>query len=118
MTDGTPKPEKELLLPHVRASNFKQLVADGYLVRVEGSNVIITFYINDSVVTGERMQLAAQTQDAVTYRGAGIEERNQRVQVVAVRMPINEFLGGADVLKRKVDELMKLRGPPPGTSEQ
>jgi hypothetical protein len=118
MADGPPKAQKELLLPHKRASNFSYVVADGYMVRVEGANVVLTFYVNDTLVTGERLELAVETPGAATYRSASVEEANQRLQIIAVRMPINDFLAGTDVLRQKVEELMKLQGQPPGASTQ
>ncbi len=47
------QPPEEIYLRHVRASDYKEISADGTLHKIVDSHLIITFYIEDSIITGE-----------------------------------------------------------------
>jgi len=96
------KAEDKIILPHVRASDFRHVGADGAHFRVAGSNVILTFYINDAVVTQETMKLSSRDATSATYKPEGVEERNLRTDLVSVRVPLAEFLEAA----KKISEMI------------
>jgi hypothetical protein len=82
MADQSPE---EIHLKHIRAPDYKEISADGTLHKIVDNHLVITFYIEDSRVTGE--VLRRDGQDPPTYRIAAIEEEKQRLDVVAVRVP-------------------------------
>jgi hypothetical protein len=102
MADKPQAPPRELRLPHQRAATFVYAAADGILWRVEGNQVVLTFYINDTAVTSEMMELLEQTDRGATYKPKSIDEQHQRLQLVAVRVPVSEFLTCADMLKERI----------------
>jgi len=73
MADQTPE---ELHLKHVRAPDYKEISADGTLHKIVNNHLVITFYIEDSRVTGEVLKRDGQD----TYRIAAIEEEKQRFE--------------------------------------
>lgn len=103
MADQSPE---EIHLKHIRASDYKEISADGTLHKIVDNHLVITFYIEDSRVTGE--VLRRDGQDPPTYRIAAIEEEKQRLDLVAVRVPIKAILG----LAAAVAERLTAKLPP------
>ncbi len=105
MTEQSPE---EIHLKHIRAPDYKEISADGTLHKIVDNHLVITFYIEDSRVTGE--VLRRDGQDPPTYRIAAIEEEKQRLDVVAVRVPTKAILGLAAAVAERLTQL------PPGTA--
>ena len=103
MTEQSPE---EIHLKHIRAPDYKEISADGTLHKIVDNHLVITFYIEDSRVTGE--VLRRDGQDPPTYRIAAIEEEKQRLDVVAVRVPTKAILGLAAAVAERLTQL------PPG----
>ena len=98
MTEQSPE---EIHLKHIRAPDYKEISADGTLHKIVDNHLVITFYIEDSRVTGE--VLRRDGQDPPTYRIAAIEEEKQRLDVVAVRVPTKATAGLARGRRRAAD---------------
>jgi hypothetical protein len=96
------QPPEELHLKHVRAPDYKEISADGTLHKVVDNHLVITFYIDDSRVTGEVLKRDGQD----TYRIAAIEEEKQRLDVLSVRVPTKALLA----LAASVAEQLTQRG--------
>ncbi len=86
------QPPEELYLRHVRAPDYKEISADGTLHKIVDSHLIITFYIEDSVVTGEVLKREDRASGAPAYRITAIEEEKQRLDLLAVRVPAKAIL--------------------------
>jgi hypothetical protein len=95
MADQSPE---EIHLKHVRAPDYKEVSADGTLHKIVDNHLVITFYIEDSRVTGEVLKRDGQD----TYRIAAIEEEKQRLDVVAVRVPTKAILGLAAAVAERL----------------
>jgi len=94
-------PPEEIHLKHVRAPDYREIAADGTLHKIVDSHLVITFYIDDSMVTGEVLKRDAQGSGKPTYRIAAIEEEKQRLDLVSVRVPTKAILGlAASVAER------------------
>jgi hypothetical protein len=87
------QPPEEIYLRHVRAADYKEISADGTLHKIVDSHLIITFYIEDSMVTGEVLKREDRASGQPTYRIASIEEEKQRTDLIAVRVPAKAILG-------------------------
>ena len=62
---------------------------------------MITFYIDDSMVTGEVLKRDGQGSGKPTYRITAIEQEKQRLDLVSVRVPTKAILGlAASVAER------------------
>jgi hypothetical protein len=96
------QPPEEIHLKHVRAPDYKEISADGTLHKIVDNHLVITFYIEDSRVTGETLRRDGQ--DPPTYRIAAIEEEKQRLDVVAVRVPIKAILGVAAAVAERLTQ--------------
>jgi hypothetical protein len=94
------KPPEELHLKHVRAPDYKEISADGTLHKIVGNHLVITFYIEDSRVTGEIMKRDGQD----SYRITAIEEEKQRLDLVAVRVPTKAILGLAAAVAEQLTQ--------------
>ncbi len=99
MADQSPE---EIHLKHIRAPDYKEIAADGTLHKIVDNHLVITFYIEDSRVTGE--VLKRDGQDPPTYRIAAIEEEKQRLDVVAVRIPTKAILGLAAAVAERLTQ--------------
>ena len=99
MADQSPE---EIHLKHIRAPDYKEIAADGTLHKIVDNHLVITFYIEDSRVTGE--VLKRDGQDPPTYRIAAIEEEKQRLDVVAVRVPTKAILGLAAAVAERLTQ--------------
>ena len=97
MADQSPE---EIHLKHIRASDYKEIAADGTLHKIVDNHLVITFYIEDSRVTGE--VLKRDGQDPPNYRIAAIEEEKQRLDVLAVRIPTKAILGLAAAVAERL----------------
>jgi hypothetical protein len=97
MADQSPE---EIHLKHIRAPDYKEIAADGTLHKIVDNHLVITFYIEDSRVTGE--VLKRDGQDPPTYRIAAVEEEKQRLDVVAVRVPTKAILGLAAAVAERL----------------
>ena len=86
------QPPEEIYLKHVRAPDYKEISADGTLHKIIDSHLIITFYIEDSMVTGEVLRREDRPSGQPAYRIAAIEEEKQRLDLVAVRVPAKAIL--------------------------
>jgi hypothetical protein len=86
------QPPEEIYLKHVRAPDYKEISADGTLHKIIDSHLIITFYIEDSMVTGEVLRREDRPSGQPAYRIAAIEEEKQRLDLVAVRVPAKVIL--------------------------
>ena len=74
MADQSPE---EIHLKHIRASDYKEIAADGTLHKIVDNHLVITFYIEDSRVTGE--VLRRDGQDHLPHRrGRGREAAPRR----------------------------------------
>ena len=93
---------EEIHLKHIRAPDYKEISADGTLHKIVDNHLVITFYIEDSRVTGE--VLRRDGQDPPTYRIAAIEEEKQRLDVVAVRVPTKAILGLAAAVAERLTQ--------------
>jgi hypothetical protein len=100
MADQSPE---EIHLKHIRASDYKEIAADGTLHKIVDNHLVITFYIEDSRVTGE--VLRRDGQDPPTYRIAAVEEEKQRLDVVAVRVPTKAILGLAAAVAERLTQV-------------
>jgi hypothetical protein len=87
------QPPEEIYLRHVRAPDYREISADGTLHKLIDTHLIITFYIEDSMVTGEVLKRENRASGAPSYRIAAIEEDKQRLDLVAVRVPAKAILG-------------------------
>ena len=99
MTEQSPE---EIHLKHIRAPDYKEIAADGTLHKIVDNHLVITFYIEDSRVTGE--VLRRDGQNPPTYRIAAIEEETQRLDVVAVRVPTKAILGLAAAVAERLTQ--------------
>ena len=97
MADQQPE---ELHLKHVRAPDYKEISADGTLHKIVDNHLVITFYIDDSRVTGEILKRDGQD----TYRVAAIEEEKQRLDLVSVRVPTKAILGLAAAVAEQLTQ--------------
>ena len=75
------QPPEEIYLKHERAADYKEISADGTLHKIVDSHLIITFYIEDSRVTGEVLKREDRASGQPTYRIAAIEEEKQRLDL-------------------------------------
>ncbi len=94
---------EEIHLKHIRAPDYKEISADGTLHKIVDNHLVITFYIEDSRVTGE--VLRRDGQDPPTYRIAAIEEEKQRLDLVAVRVPTKAILGLAAAVAERLTQV-------------
>jgi len=94
---------EEIHLKHIRAADYKEISADGTLHKIVDNHLVITFYIEDSRVTGE--VLRRDGQDPPTYRIATIEEEKQRLDLVAVRVPTKAILGLAAAVAERLTQV-------------
>jgi hypothetical protein len=99
MADQHPE---EIHLKHIRAPDYKEISADGTLHKIVDNHLVITFYIEDSRVTGEILKRDGQ--EPPTYRIAAIEEEKQRLDVVAVRVPTKAILGLAAAVAERLTQ--------------
>ena len=99
MADQSPE---EIHLKHIRAPDYKEIAADGTLHKIVDNHLVITFYIEDSRVTGE--VLRRDGQDPPTYRIAAIEEEKQRLDLMAVRVPTKAILGLAAAVAERLTQ--------------
>ncbi len=99
MADQSPE---EIHLKHIRAPDYKEISADGTLHKIVDNHLVITFYIEDSRVTGE--VLKRDGQNPPTYRIAAVEEEKQRLDVVAVRVPTKAILGLAAAVAERLTQ--------------
>jgi hypothetical protein len=99
MADQHPE---EIHLKHTRAPDYKEISADGTLHKIVDNHLVITFYIEDSRVTGEILKRDGQ--EPPTYRIAAIEEEKQRLDVVAVRVPTKAILGLAAAVAERLTQ--------------
>ena len=106
MADQSPE---EIHLKHIRAPDYKEIAADGTLHKIVDNHLVITFYIEDSRVTGE--VLKRDGQDPPTYRIAAIEEEKQRLDVVAVRVPTKAILGLAAAVAERLTQQSSEKTP-------
>jgi hypothetical protein len=98
------QPPEEIHLKHIRAPDYKEIAADGTLHKIVDNHLVITFYIEDSRVTGEVLKRDNRGQDPATYRIAAIEEEKQRLDLVAVRVPIKAILGVAAAVAERLTQ--------------
>jgi hypothetical protein len=108
------QPPEEIYLKHVRAPDYKEISADGTLHKLVDTHLIITFYIEDSMVTGEVLKRDDRASGLPSYRIAAIEEEKQRLDLVAVRVPAKAILG----LAAAVAEQMTLASKGSKTSKK
>jgi hypothetical protein len=87
------QPPEEIYLKHARAPDYKEIAADGTLHKMVDTHLIITFYIEDSMVTCEVLRRDDRPSGQPSYRIAAIEEERQRLDLMAVRMPTKAILG-------------------------
>jgi hypothetical protein len=104
------QPPEELHLKHVRAPDYKEISADGTLHKIVDNHLVITFYIEDSRVTGEVLKRDGQD----TYRIAAIEEEKQRLDLVAVRVPTKAILGLAAAVAERLTHQPEKQTKVPG----
>lgn len=95
------QPPEEIHLKHIRAPDYKEISADGTLHKIVDNHLVITFYIEDSRVTGEVLRRDPGAQEAA-YRIAAVEEEKQRLDVVAVRVPIKAILSVAAAVAERL----------------
>ena len=107
----TDQPPEEIHLKHIRASDYKEISADGTLHKIVDNHLVITFYIEDSRVTGEVLRRDLAVQDQATYRIAAIEEEKQRLDVVAVRVPIKAILNVAAAVAERLTNQSSDKSP-------
>ena len=103
MTDQSPE---EIHVKHIRASDYREIPADGTLHKIVDNHLVITFYIEDSRVTGE--VLRRDGQDPPNLRIASIQEERQRLDVMAVRITTKAILGLAAAV---AEHLTSQKGP-------
>jgi hypothetical protein len=95
------QPPDEIHLKHVRAPDYREISADGTLHKIVDTHLVITFYIEDSMVTSEVLKRDGQASGQPSYRIATIEEEKQRLDLLAVRVPTKAILGlAASVAER------------------
>jgi hypothetical protein len=94
------QPPEELHLKHIRAPDYKEISADGTLHKIVDNHLVITFYIEDSRVTGEVLKRDGQD----TYRIIAIEEEKQRLDLLAVRVPTKAILGLAAAVAERLTQ--------------
>jgi hypothetical protein len=87
------QPPEEIYLKNVRAPDCKEIAADGVLHKIVDTHLIITFYTEDSVVTGEVLTRDDRASGQPSYRIAAIEEERQRLDFMAVRVPTKAIPG-------------------------
>ena len=101
MAKSKQRPER-LTLPHARTFDYREVYADGTLNRIEGQHVILTFFINDSVVEAEEMELIERGETVSTYKPVRVQENRQRLDLLSVRIPVSEMLAAADMVNSKL----------------
>jgi hypothetical protein len=99
MSDQSPD---EIHLKHIRAPDYREIAADGTLHKIVDNHLVITFYIEDSRVTGE--VLKRDGQNPPTYRIAAVEEEKQRLDLIAVRVPTKAILGLAAAVAERLSQ--------------
>lgn len=97
------EPKQRITLPHVRAYDYREHRVDGVMHRVDGDQVVLTFFQNDYLIASEGLQLKDHGSSASTYSPVSVQETPQRVEVVAVRIPIRELLASAETTKKKFE---------------
>jgi hypothetical protein len=105
------QPPEEIHLKHVRAPEYKEISADGTLHKIVDNNLVITFYIEDARVAGEILRRDPGSPDPGTYRIAAVEEEKQRLDVVAVRVPIKAILGVAAAVAERLTQQASDKSP-------
>jgi hypothetical protein len=100
----TDQPPEEIYLKHVRAPDYKEIAADGTLHKIVDTHLIITFYIEDSMVTGEVLKRDDRASGQPSYRIAAIEEERQRLDLMAVRVPTKAILGLAAAVAEQMTQ--------------
>jgi hypothetical protein len=108
MADQSPE---EIHLKHVRAPDYREISADGTLHKIVDNHLVITFYIEDSRVTGE--VLKRDGDNPSTYRIAAIEEEKQRLDLIAVRVPTKAILGLAAAVAERLTQPPEKAAKPP-----
>ena len=98
MTDKSPE---EIHLKHFRASDYKEITADGALHKIANGHLVITFYLDDSRVTGEVLKRDGR----VT-----VEEERQRLDMLSVRVPTKAILGIAAAVAERLTGMPE-KGP-------
>src|SRR5215475_609092 len=94
------QPPEELHLKHARAPDYKEISADGTLHKIVDNHLVVTFYIDDSRITGEVLKRDGQD----NYRIAAIEEEKQRLDLLSVRVPTKAILGLAAAVAEQLTE--------------
>jgi hypothetical protein len=93
-----------LTVPHRRASDYREIWADGLLHRFELPFVILTICQSDRVVIREHFALATPSNDQpAIYRPTGVDEEQQRLDLCAIRIPVQVLLDAADGLRAKLE---------------
>ncbi len=92
---------KTLRLEHVRSPDYREYRADAMLHRTEGDVVVITFTADDRVLLGENMTLVTADGEVATYKIESVEEKRQRLDLFAVRVPLSELLSTAAQVQAK-----------------
>ncbi len=108
------QPPEEIYLKHERAADYKEISADGTLHKIVDSHLIITFYIEDSRVTGEVLKREDRASGQPTYRIASIEEEKQRLDLMAVRVPAKAILGLAAAVAEHMTQAAAAKSPKTG----
>jgi hypothetical protein len=98
------QPPEEIYLKHVRAPDYKEISADGTLHKIVDTHLIITFYIEDSMVTGEVLRRDDRASGQPSYRIAAVEEERQRLDLMAVRVPTKAILGLAAAVAEQMTQ--------------
>ena len=101
------KPNKSLKLPHVRSGDYREIWADGTLSRVSGEEVKITFFINDHLITAEHMELVTHNSIEAAYRPVSADEMAQRIDLVAIRMRISEFMNLHTAIVTRMEKMSR-----------
>ena len=91
---------KEMTVRHVRAPDYREYRAEGMLQRLEGADLILTYFINDVVVTEEVLTILEQNEQFASYVTAKVSEEKQRTDLLAIRMPVDQLLASADAIRK------------------
>jgi len=91
-------PPTSIVVPHVRHAAFSEFRVDGILHRLDGDDVVLTFFQNEVVVTEEHMQIAGENPAGPTYLTSGFTEISQRLDLAAVRVSVSALLATAEHL--------------------
>ena len=105
-------PEK-LKLPHVRDAGFRTIWADSTVNAVHPNYIVITFSIDDTIIRAENMSKISTTPpgSAGAYKSDDVEQDGRRLDMVAVRLSLDQFKALVEAAMPKVQAILDASVP-------